>query len=156
MGQPVAWCIGALPDVLARVELGAFRRQGENGDVGGNDQSRRQVPSGLIDQEDGVGMARSSRLSVCLAIVIRNSSNIHCARSISRQRTTLWIAGIGPFSIIRAIDWRWASLSLEGCPGALPLSSPSGPRALKRNTQSRIIRSPTPPIFAASVRVPPS
>src|SRR5262249_23237056 len=31
-------------------------------------------------------MARSSRLSVCLAIVMRNSSNIHCARSISRQR----------------------------------------------------------------------
>ena len=68
--------------------------------------------------------ARSSRLSVCLAMVMRNSSNIHCARSISRQRTTLWIAGIGPFSIIRVIDWRWASLSLEGCPGALPFSSP--------------------------------
>src|SRR6516162_3300684 len=33
-------------------------------------------------------MARSSRLSVCLAIVMRNSSKIHCARSISRQRTT--------------------------------------------------------------------
>jgi hypothetical protein len=34
----------------------------------------------------------------------RDSSNIHCARSISRQRTTLWIAEIVPFSIIRAID----------------------------------------------------
>ena len=34
-------------------------------------------------------MARSSRLSVCLAIVMRNSSKIHCARSISRQRTTV-------------------------------------------------------------------
>src|SRR5262249_15049149 len=33
-------------------------------------------------------MARSSRLSVCLAIVMRNSSKIPCARSISRQRTT--------------------------------------------------------------------
>src|SRR5260370_36958300 len=32
--------------------------------------------------------ARNSRLSVCLLIVIRNSSNTHCARSISRQRTT--------------------------------------------------------------------
>src|SRR5260221_8074977 len=45
-------------------------------------------------------MARSSRLSVCLAIVMRNSSKIHCARSISRQRTTPWTAGIGPLSII--------------------------------------------------------
>jgi hypothetical protein len=33
-------------------------------------------------------VARRSRLSVCLAIVMRNSSKIHCARSISRQRTT--------------------------------------------------------------------
>jgi hypothetical protein len=33
-----------LPDVLDRVELGAFQRQNENGDVGGRDQSRRQVP----------------------------------------------------------------------------------------------------------------
>ena len=47
-------------------------------------------------------MARSSRLSVCLAIVMRNSSKIHCARSISRQRTTPWTAGIGPLSIMRA------------------------------------------------------
>src|SRR5262245_10787760 len=43
-------------------------------------------------------MARSSRLSVCLAIVIRNSSNIHCAKSISRQRTTPCTGGIGPVS----------------------------------------------------------
>jgi len=47
-----------MPDVLDRVEFGAFRRQGDDGDVGGNDQSRRQVPSGLIDQEDGVGTGR--------------------------------------------------------------------------------------------------
>src|SRR5437868_11240532 len=48
-------------------------------------------------------MARSSRLSVCLAIVMRNSSKIHCARSISRQRTTPWTAGIGPLSIMPAM-----------------------------------------------------
>ena len=29
---------------------------------------------------------------LCLAIVMRNSSKIHCARSISRQRTTTWTA----------------------------------------------------------------
>src|SRR5713101_1518648 len=39
-------------------------------------------------------IARSSRLNVCLATVMRNSSYIHCERSISRQRTTPWIAGI--------------------------------------------------------------
>jgi hypothetical protein len=84
-------------------------------------------------------MARNSRLKVCLATVMRNSSKIHCARSISRQRTTPWTAGIGPLSIILAIVWRWASLSFEGWPGALPSSSPSGPRALNRITQSRTI-----------------
>ena len=59
-------------------------------------------------------MARSSRLNVCLAMVMRNSSKIHCARSTSRQRTTPWTAEIGPFSIISPMAWRWASLSLEG------------------------------------------
>src|SRR5215472_15597748 len=51
-------------------------------------------------------MARSSRLSVCLAIVMRNSSKIHCARSISRQRTTPCTAGIGPLSIMPAMACR--------------------------------------------------
>src|SRR6478609_5946383 len=64
-------------------------------------------------------MARSSRLSVCLAIAMRNSSKIHCARSISRQRTTPWTAGIGQLSIMRAMAWRWTSLSLDGCPRRL-------------------------------------
>ena len=36
-------------------------------------------------------MARSSRLSVCLAIAMRNSLKIHYARSISRQRITPWL-----------------------------------------------------------------
>lgn len=33
-----------LPDVFHRVKFGGFQRQGENGDVGGNDQSPRQRP----------------------------------------------------------------------------------------------------------------
>src|SRR5262245_40856825 len=73
------------------------------------------------------------------AIVMRNSSNIHCARSISRQRTTPWTAGIEPLSTMRASARRWPSLSLDGCPGDLPSRRPSGPRALRRNTQSRMI-----------------
>ena len=41
-------------------------------------------------------------------------------------------------STSRASVWRCPSLSLEGRPVALPSISPSGPRALKRNTQSLI------------------
>ena len=47
-----------LPDVFDRVELGAFRRQRDDGDVWWHDEARRQVPAGLIDQEDGVGAGR--------------------------------------------------------------------------------------------------
>src|SRR5712675_506298 len=36
-----------LPNVFDRIEVGGFRRQCENGDVGGNEQSCRQMPSGL-------------------------------------------------------------------------------------------------------------
>src|SRR5258705_5727305 len=43
-----------------------------------------------------------------------------------RQRTTPWIAGIGPLSIIRTIAWRCSSLSFGGWPGDLPSSNPSG------------------------------
>ena len=49
-----------------------------------------------------------------------------------------------------------ATWRFEGWPDDLPSRRPSGPRALKRSTQSRMICSPTPPIFAASVRVAPS
>jgi hypothetical protein len=44
-----------LPEVLDWIELGAFRRQGNDGDIDWNDQSSGQMPSGLIDQKDGVG-----------------------------------------------------------------------------------------------------
>ena len=42
---------------------------------------------------------RSSRLSVCLDTDTWKSSDSHCTKSITRQRTTPWIAGIGPSSI---------------------------------------------------------
>jgi hypothetical protein len=42
------------------VELGAFRRQRNDGDVCRHDKTGRQVPAGLIDQEDGVGFGRDS------------------------------------------------------------------------------------------------
>ena len=48
----------------------------------------------------------------------RNSSQTHIAKSFSRQRTTPWIAGIGPLSTIAARASRWAVFSLPGWPGA--------------------------------------
>ena len=56
VGEPVV--AHKLPDVLDGVELGAFWRQGDNGDVGWHEESRRHVPASLIDQEDGVGTSR--------------------------------------------------------------------------------------------------
>ena len=50
-----------LPDVFHRVELGAFRRQGDDGDVGRNERAARHVPAGLIDQEHGVSARRDGR-----------------------------------------------------------------------------------------------
>jgi hypothetical protein len=44
-----------LPDILDRIEFGRLRRQRHNGDVGGHDQFRRQMPSGLVGEKDGVG-----------------------------------------------------------------------------------------------------
>jgi hypothetical protein len=39
---------------------------------------------------------------------MRNSCKIHCTRSVRRQQTTPWIAGIGPLSTIFASAWRYA------------------------------------------------
>jgi hypothetical protein len=46
--QPVVAHI--LPDVLDGIEFRGFRREGDDGDIGWNDQSCRQMPSGLIDK----------------------------------------------------------------------------------------------------------
>jgi len=52
VGKPVV--AHELPDILDRIELGAFWRQRKDGDVGRHEDSSRQVPAGLIDQKDGV------------------------------------------------------------------------------------------------------
>jgi hypothetical protein len=58
VGEPVV--AHELPDVFHRIEFGAFRRQGDDGDVGRHDETRRHVPACLIDQEHGVGAWRDS------------------------------------------------------------------------------------------------
>jgi ABC-type tungstate transport system substrate-binding protein len=47
-----------LPDVLDRVELGAFRRQRQRGDVGRDDKPRREMPARLIEYQHGMGTGR--------------------------------------------------------------------------------------------------
>lgn len=96
------------------------------------------------------------RLTVVSSSETENSSDSHCTRSINRQRTTPWIAGIGPASTISLSARRCFLLNLGVGPGALMLISPSGPWLLNRNTQSRMLYSVTPPGSAASLREPPS
>ena len=87
---------------------------------------------------------------------MRNSSQSHAIRSTNRQRTTPWMAGMGPCSMMACRAARCASVSFEGWPGGLRLTKPSGPWALNFTTQSRMICTVTPPIRAAAVRVAPS
>lgn len=49
VGEPIV--AHELPDVFHRIELGRFRRQGDDGDVRRNDEPRRQMPAGLIEQQ---------------------------------------------------------------------------------------------------------
>lgn len=43
-----------LPDVFRRIEFWGARRQSDEGDVGRNDEFRREMPSGAIEDENGV------------------------------------------------------------------------------------------------------
>ena len=52
VGEPVL--AHEQPDVLDRVELRAFGRQRDDGDVGQHDEVMRQMPTGLIHQQHGV------------------------------------------------------------------------------------------------------
>jgi len=54
-----------LPDVFDRIELGAFWRQRNDGDICGHEEAGRQVPASLIDQEDGMGSGRNRFGDLC-------------------------------------------------------------------------------------------
>ncbi len=56
IGQPVI--AHELPDVLDRVEFGAFRRQRQDGDVGRDSQVVGEMPTCLIQEEQGVRTRR--------------------------------------------------------------------------------------------------
>ncbi len=47
-----------LPDILRRIEFGAFCRQRHEGDVGRYDQLVRHVPAGAVDEESSVRVGR--------------------------------------------------------------------------------------------------
>jgi hypothetical protein len=52
VGEPIV--TQELPDILDGVQLWTFRRERQEGDVGGNREAFRHVPAGLIEKEDGV------------------------------------------------------------------------------------------------------
>ena len=56
VGEPVVAQV--LPDVLNRVEFGAFRRQRHEGDVGRYDELVREMPSGLVEHQHGLRSRR--------------------------------------------------------------------------------------------------
>ncbi len=56
VGEPVV--AQELPEVLDRVQLRAFGRQWQEGEVGRHDELVRQVPSRLIEQQHGVRSRR--------------------------------------------------------------------------------------------------
>ena len=72
--------------------------------------------------------ALNSRPTV-VSTEMRNSSNIQCARSFRRQRTTPWIAGIGPLSTSRASR---LSVPVAWPAGLSPCRQSDHPAALKR------------------------
>jgi len=59
IGQPVI--PHELPDIFDGVEFGAFRRQGQKGDVGRDDQITGEMPSGLIQQDHRMSARRHRR-----------------------------------------------------------------------------------------------
>src|SRR4051812_10763573 len=79
-------------------------------------------------------MARNSRDSVCLEIVMRNSSQTHAIRSTNRQRTTPWIAGMGPCSMMACDGLQGRAMrigELGGLPGRLAVDQALGPMGVE-------------------------
>ncbi len=67
---------------------------------------------------------------------------IHCARSFRRQRTTPWVAGIGPFSTTPCKRLALLVVELGRRARCLAVNQPVRPSALKCSTQFRITCKP--------------
>ena len=59
IGEPVI--PHELPDVFLRIQLGTFGWQRDDADVVGNNQPRREVPPGLIEQQHRMAAGRDLR-----------------------------------------------------------------------------------------------
>lgn len=107
----------------------AFAREGRTRakPMGGDQRSHAiEAQADLIRQtyEAKPGLfLRELRGHLEIPLPCGNASKIHCTRSLRRQRTTPWAAGIGSLSTIFARARRCSSSSLEELPGAFPLTS---------------------------------
>ena len=63
VGEPVI--AHELPDVLDRVQFGAFGRQWQQGDIGRHLECCRRMPSGLIEDEHGMGTGSDVEGDLC-------------------------------------------------------------------------------------------
>jgi len=110
VGEPVV--AHELPDVLDRVELWAFRRQQNDGDIGRHEEARGQVPAGLVDQEDGVGSGRDGcgdhgEVQVHrLGVAGRHDQG--CTLALLRADCTEDVGGSGP--LVPRCAWTGAAL----------------------------------------------
>jgi len=110
-----------LPDVFDRIELGTFRRQRHNGDVWWHDESRRQVPAGLIDQEYGVCAGRDGGGDLHQVQVHRlgvaSRQDQGCTLTLFRADGTEDVGGSGALVAGRT----WARAALRPAAGDLVL-----------------------------------
>src|ERR1700758_3286618 len=121
VGEPVV--AQELPEVLDRVQLRAFWRQRQQGEVGWYDELVRQVPSRLIEQQHGV-RSRRYRLGDLGQMQVHRCGvaawqNEGCALALSGTDRAEYI-GRGGALIARR---RWPGAALGPAPGDLVLLS---------------------------------
>src|ERR1700760_3937726 len=121
VGQPVV--AQELPEVLDRVQLRAFWRQWQEGEVGWHDELVRQVPSRLIEQQHSV-RSRRYRLGDLGQMQVHRCGvaawqNEGCAFALSGTDRAEYI-GRGGALIARR---RWPGAALGPAPGDLVLLS---------------------------------
>jgi hypothetical protein len=101
-----------LPDVFDRIELGTFRWQRHNADVGWHDEALRHVPASLIDQEHGVRAGRDRRGDLRKVEVhrlgIAGRQDQGCALALFRADGSEDVGGSG--ALVAGCTWASAAL----------------------------------------------